>query len=151
MSSRGSFARTLIGWVALLTAPFGVICFLLYVVLVLTGLDPLACITEMRGKVSAVAGFDFEISETNCDEIEKEDWISVFVSRPGRPHKTLLFQYDPPDVDPFPVIVPIGVHSVQISVPWNAEVLFHRSGLQGLSVFYKVGGIEYPSVDPIKK
>jgi hypothetical protein len=151
MSSRGSFARTLIGWVAILTVPFGVICFLLYGVLVLTGLDPLACITEIRGKASAVAGFDFEVSETNCDEIGKEDWISVFVSRPGRPQKTLLFQYDPPDVDPLPVITSIGPNSVQISVPWNAEVLFHRDGLKGLSVVYRVGGTEYPHVDPVGK
>ena len=93
----------------------------------------------------------YEISETNCDEIAKEDWISVYVSRTGRPHKALSFQYDPPDVDPFPVIVPIGPHSVQISVPWNAEVLFHRDGLKGLSLVYRVGGIEYPPVDPTKK
>jgi hypothetical protein len=152
MSSRGSFARALIEWVALFTVPVGVICLSMYLMLVLIGLDPLtACITETRGKISAMAGSDFEISETNCDEIAKQDWISVSVSRPGKAHKTLLFQYDPPDVDPFPVITPTGPHSVQIAVPWNAEVLFHRDGPNGLSVVYKVGGIEYPLVDPSKK
>jgi hypothetical protein len=152
MSELRPFARAFIGWIAVFTVPIGAIGFLMYLFLVLIGLDPLsACITETRGKISGVAGFDFEINETNCDFIGKEDWISIFVSRPGRPQKTLLFQYDPSDVYPFPVITPIGEHRVQISVPWIAEELFRRDGLKGLSVVYKIGGVQYPHVDPDKK
>jgi hypothetical protein len=152
MSEPRPFAKAFVEWIAVFTLPTGVICLLMYLLLVLIGLDPLsACLTEIRGKVSGLARFDFEIRETNCDFLVKKDWISVFVSRPGRPRQTLLFEHDPADADMLPVIDQIGEHSVQIAVPWISSIRFRRDGLKGLSVVYKIGRIEYPQSDTEKK
>ena len=122
---------------------------LIYLWLDLLGLapSPYTCITEIHGKVSSLAGFDFEISETNCDTLANDAAISVFASKPGQPHKTLLFKYDPGGGDPDPVITSIGQHTVQISVPRISSVFFRRDGFKGLSVVYKIDKIDYPDVE----
>ncbi len=102
-------------------------------------------------KLSGLAGFDFEISNTDCDEIAKEEWVRVFASKAGQAHKTLLFEYDPGGGDRFPVRTPADRHSVQISVPWISGVRFRRDSLKGLSVVYKIDRIDYPDADPNQK
>jgi hypothetical protein len=145
MAFPSSFVKTSIFWIAVIAVPLGVF----YLLLAAVGLapTPYTCITEMHGKVSDVAGFDFEVSETDCDTLAKDASISVFASKAGQAHKTLLFKYGPAGGDPFPLITPIDQHSVQISVPWISDVIFRRDGLKDLSVVYKIGVIEYPDAN----
>lgn len=145
MPSLQALARKYIIKIVIFSIP---LC-LIYVWLDLLGLapSPYTCITEVHGKVSNLAGFDFEVSETDCDVLAKDAAISVFASKPGQPHKTLLFKYDPGGVEPDPVITWIGQHTVQISVPWISSVFFRRDGFKGLSVVYKIDKIDYPDVE----
>ncbi len=136
-------------WVSVLTVPLVVISLVIYLVLTGIGLDPLtACITKVHMRLSDLAGFDFEISDTDCDEIAKEEWISVFASKAGQADKTLVFEYDPGGGDPFPVITLVDRHSVRISVPWISSIRFRRDSLKGLSVVYKINKVDYPEAEP---
>jgi hypothetical protein len=117
-----------------------------YLYLVMLGLDPTAnfCITEVRGRISGVSGFDFEIIETNCDTLAKDVSISVFASRPGRPKKVLLFEFDPAYDDLMPVITLVDQHTVRISIPRISSLILRREKLKGLTVIYQIGVIDYP-------
>jgi len=129
-------------WVALaLTA--------IYLYLAMLGLAPTPddCITEVHGRISGVSGFDFEISETNCDTLAKTATISVFASKPGRPKKVLLFKFFPAYDDLLPVITPVDQHTVQISIPEISSLFLRRDKLKDLTVIYKIDVIDYPDSD----
>src|SRR6266481_5628354 len=71
-----------------------VVFFLLFAV----GLwSPYACMTTVHQRIAGLSGFDFEISETDCDVLAKDAATSIFVSKTGERKKTLLFKYVPPD------------------------------------------------------
>jgi hypothetical protein len=54
-----------------------------------TGLIPLhVCTTEGKDKISSRGGFDFAISETDCDLPAKTAAMSVLVSRTGYRRRT---------------------------------------------------------------
>lgn len=113
-----------------------------------------ACITEPRGKVSDLSGHDFEISDTNCDTLAKDDAINVFASKTGKGDKTLVFKYDPggPMGDVAPQIRLIGPNKIRISVTKIASIFSWRAQLEDLYVVYDIGKIEYPDPrDPPRK
>src|SRR5207244_1513064 len=53
------------------------------------------CTTEVRDAVSAIAGLDFEASNTDCDLLDKDNAITIVVSRTGEAKKTAIFKYEP--------------------------------------------------------
>jgi len=105
---------------------------------------PGACITESRGKIVNVAGYDFEISETSCDLIAKDDAVSVLISKTGHQSQTAIFKYDPGRYLP-PEIRATGAHSVQISIPSISSEFFRKDKWEDLSIEYDLGQIDYPS------
>jgi hypothetical protein len=139
----GSIFKKLLFWILLPSALF---IALPYLILAMVGLawTPWSCITEVRERVADVSGFDFEISETDCDTLAKDASISVFASRIGGVEKTLLLKYDPAGVNELPTITSIDQHSVSISIEKISDLIFHLDRLQELSVVYKIGLIEYP-------
>ena len=108
------------------------------------------CITEHIGRIPNRSGFDFEISETDCDTLAKDAAISIFASKVGQTRRTLLFKYDPAGVNPYPAITSIDRHSIQVTVPRVSEVIFQRNDLEGLSVTYDIGAIDYPTKESPK-
>jgi len=105
-----------------------------------------ACITETRKTISNLSGFNFEITETNCDTLAKEGWITIFASRVGENRKTLLFEYDGDD-DPLPDIRVSYDHNITISIPVVASIhTQHRKWKYG-TIEYKIGRIAFPSVE----
>jgi len=119
----------------------------LYLLLAAVGLAPMSqtCITETREKIRGIAGFDFEISETNCSTLGEDASISVFASKAGQPNGVLLFKYGPAGIAPMPVITAIDQQTVQIMVPRVSDLIFRRENWEGLSVNYNIGVIDYPS------
>jgi len=90
------------------------------------------------------SGFDFEISETDCDTLAKDASISVFATRVGRANKTLVFKYGPDGVDDLPVITSMDQHEVQISIEKISDQMYRLDHLPDLAIAYKIGVIEYP-------
>jgi hypothetical protein len=98
------------------------------------------CFTQVLGEVHDLAGFDFEIRETDC-------WhnpaVSVFVAKAGHSTKTRLFQYVR-GANPVPVITLVGKNTVQISLS-SMEVEHCRRDRWGpLRIKYGIGFVEYP-------
>jgi len=102
------------------------------------------CITESRGKMLNISGHNFEISETNCDFIAKEDHINVLASKPGQTKQTPIFVYSP-GRDPMPVIRSTGPHSIRISIADISSEILRMNNWEGLSIEYDIGEITYPS------
>jgi hypothetical protein len=117
------------------------------------GLAPTSyyCDTEVRERISGVAGFDFEIIETDCDTLAKTATISVFASKPGRTRNVLLFKFFPAYVDLMPSITPVDQHTVQISIAEISSLFLRRDKLKELIVNYKIGVIDYPDSESEKK
>lgn len=103
------------------------------------------CLTEVRGRLSGLAGLDFEIRETACSVIAKDSAVSVLVSEAGQSKKTLLFKYLPTYVGPYPTITSIDGHAVQISVSSVSSIFCRREKWEALSLKYDIGVIDYPS------
>jgi hypothetical protein len=139
----GSFFRLLLFWILIPSAFFIVIS---YLILAMVGLawTPYSCTTEVRERVAHVSGFDFEISETDCDTLAKDASISVFASRTGDMEKTLLLKYGPAGVNDLPTITSIDQHGVLISIEKVSDLIFHLDSLQELSLVYKIDVVEYP-------
>jgi hypothetical protein len=119
----------------------------LYLLLATVGLAPMShtCITETREKIFGLAGFDFEISETNCSTLGEDASMSVFASKAGQPDKVLLFKYGPAGIAPMPVITAIDQQTIQITVPRISDLIFRRENWEGLSVNYSIGVIDHPT------
>jgi hypothetical protein len=145
MSALAACVRRLLLWtmwpVLVLTA--------IYLYFAMMGLAPTPydCITETRGRISGVSGFDFEISETDCDTLAKDAAISIFASRPGQARKVLLFKFDPAYDDLMPVITSVDQHTVQISIPRISSLFLRRDKLKDLFIIYKIDIIDYPDND----
>ena len=101
------------------------------------------CFTEVKGRLSGLSGFDFEISETSCFF---DPAVSVFVSKADKRKKTLLFKYVPVYVGPYPTITWVDEHTVQISVSSVSSIFCRKDKWGTLTVKYDIGPVEYPSV-----
>jgi hypothetical protein len=107
-----------------------------------------------------VGGVAFEVVETNCDTLAKDDWISVYVWRndKGRPlplvpkapkQKTLIFEYDG-----WPNLPSISVddeNRVLVSVSSLSEVGCESPSWGDVSFRYAIGHEYYPHDGPIPK
>ena len=139
-----AFADILIACAIVSAAILGAI----YLLLATAGLawTPSTCVTEVHDRVSNPSGFDFEISETDCDTLAKTAAIGVLASRHGRTRQVLLFKFFPAALDLFPTITSIDRHTVPISIPAISSLAIRRDKLQDLDVNYKIDVIDYPDI-----
>jgi hypothetical protein len=139
-----SIVASSLGALAVGVAAVAAVMFLL---LVAVGLwSPYACMTTVHQRIAGLSGFDFEISETDCDVLAKDAATSVFISRAGQTKKTLLFKYVPPGYDAIPSIAAVDEHTVQISIWRVPQILCRSEKWQTLTVKYDIGVVEYPGV-----
>jgi hypothetical protein len=113
-----------------------------------------SCITETEAKISDVAGWDFEVEDTNCDTLVKDEAVRVFAIRSetnqsswGRifARRRLVFQYDPGDQDELvPAIRVTGKGSVLISIPRVSYIYERNKSVGGTAVVYDIKRIDYP-------
>jgi hypothetical protein len=105
-----------------------------------------ACLTQTLQKIPNLSGYDFEISETSCDLIAKDDAVSILVSKSGRKQQTLLFKYDPWGVatDFPPAITFVDPHTIKISIARVSSLFSRRDQWDGLNIVYDIGVIDYP-------
>jgi hypothetical protein len=108
--------------------------------------SPYACMTTVHQRIAGLSGFDFEISETDCDVLAKDATMSVFASRAGQAKKTLLFQYVPPGFDAVPAIASLDEHTVQISIRRVPVIFCRKEKWETLTISYDIGAVEFPGV-----
>jgi hypothetical protein len=100
LKSLSSIVASSLGALAIGAASVAAVLFLL---LFAVGLwSPYACATTVHQRIAGLSGFDFEISETDCDVLAKDATTSVFVSKAGQAKKTLLFKICSPWLRRYP-------------------------------------------------
>jgi len=123
---------------------------------------PSTCMTESKVRITNLSGGDFEITDTDCDFLAKEEFVSVYVSR-ARTNggsllakwfrgKTLLFRYDPAMLDsPLPVIRASGSNRILISIPRVSSVMFQSKKWNNVSIDYEIEQVDFPVTGAIKE
>jgi hypothetical protein len=106
--------------------------------------SPYSCTTTVHQRIAGLSGFDFEISETDCDVLAKDAATSVFISKAGQTKKTLLFKYVPPGFDAIPTITSVDEHTIQISIRRVPTIFCRRDKWETLTVKYDIGVVDYP-------
>jgi hypothetical protein len=149
ISKLSAFLKHAAPWIVIgtvVTSP--VLLFVVLFILDGSGLigDP-PCLTEVRGRIPGLSGFDFEISETGCSTIAKDTAVSVLVSKTGERKKTFLFKYVPIYVGPYPTIIPIDEHTMQISLSNASSISCRRDKWGALTVKYDIGAVQHPSLN----
>ena len=137
-----SIVASSVGALAIGVAAVAVVVFLLMFAIGLW--SPYACTTTVHQRITGLSGFDFEISETDCDVLAKDAATSVFVSEAGQKKKSLLFKYVPPGYDAIPSITRVDEHTVQISIWCVPQILCRKDRWQTLAIRYVIGVVEYP-------
>lgn len=113
-----------------------------------------SCITESEAQISNVAGWDFEVEDTNCDTLVKDEAIRVFAVRSGADRskwtrflarRRLVFQYDPGNQEALvPAISTTGKNRILISIP-RVSSIYEKNELVGATeVAYDIKRIDYP-------
>jgi hypothetical protein len=150
MSFRDLLAGKWLRWVVRLAMLWGA-GYLLLLVISEVFTSYVFCTTEILKTVYDLSGFDFEISETDCDALSKDASVSVLASKHGETKKTLLFKYDPIWYASMPLITPLDQRTVRISIPRVSSLFFQRDSWDGLSITYDIGVIDYPEAKPERK
>lgn len=112
-----------------------------------------SCITTSEAKFSDVAGWDFEVEDTNCDTLAKDEAVRVFAVRSDAnrsswirflARRRLVFQYDPWNQDELvPSITATGKDDIMISIP-RVSYIYEQNRLIGhTAVAYDVRKVEY--------
>jgi hypothetical protein len=104
-----------------------------------------ACITETKWAQDNLSGFNFEISETDCDTFGSSLSVSIFASKVGESSKSLLFKYDPGSYPyPLPKISVSDDQKITVSIPVISSIYEQQHNWRYGSVNYKIGNIKYP-------
>ena len=113
-----------------------------------------SCITETQAKFENVAGWDFEVEDSSCDSLAKDEEVRVFAfpaeaknSRLGRllAHRRLVFAYDPGTTGVHGLIVQaMDAKHVLISLQEASSVFEKNRALGELIVDYDICKIDYP-------
>ena len=117
------------------------------------------CTTEERLNIDNLSGISFEVVDTACDVLAKDEVVEVY-ARKAYPkgirifsrlwdHRTLLFRYDPGTVNPdtpLPSITHLSQSTILISIPHVASVLEQKREWMNMSVKYEIGYVEYPII-----
>lgn len=137
---------------------FGLVVYLLgtfFPILFRSAVRRMSCSTETV-KIVMIGDLRFEMEDTVCDGIGKDEDMSVYVKDTSldgkwffsrwRNSRTLLFTYDPrtPDM-PVPSISRPSQGKILISIPEVSEVLYQNPKWANISIEYAVGKVYYPS------
>ena len=149
-------SRTSLRRFALYAAGATLVLTVAYAIMLGTGIisAPGTCLVENRMTIPNVSGVKFEVSYANCDEIAKQEAISIYASSADEKdsavfrlwhRRTLLFRYDPWTADgPLPTIRAAGSNRILISVPKVSSVFFRTDKWRNMKIDYEIGQIAYP-------
>ena|ERR1700761_8222234 len=138
--------RLFLGLGLLLIVSIGVLCSMQPLLNLAIGLvyPGYFCDTRSLGSFLGVAGYDFEVSETACDVLAKDDAITIFASATGKTEKIAIFTYEP-GVEELPEIVAVDTHAARISLRSISSIFFREERIGDLPISYNIGHIDYPS------
>jgi len=125
--------------------PAAVLFILCYLCLAVAGVvwTPWTCIVEQRKIVKNLHRIDFEITETNCDLLAKDDMMRVLVSRAGDQHKISILEFDPLNWAPLPDFSVSDNGEITVRVEFVGEIVHQESEWNGRPIHYQIGRIEY--------
>lgn len=154
MTPIGAFLKTVAFFLTCFLAPLFACALLVLVLGVASGIIPTpwnpACMTQTLREISNLSGYDFKITETNCDLLAKDDAIRVFISPTGKHQDALLFQFDPVYLRGegyvMPTITVSDEGNVSMSVREVASIAVQKPRWQNISIEYDIGRIQYPNV-----
>jgi hypothetical protein len=108
----------------------------------LFGMD--ACISTTMSRIS-VAGLRFQVEDTDCDTLAKEEWVSVYGFADTGRGRTLLFKYSPASYHlPLPTIDVPDQRTIIIAIPIVSSVYVKLESWNNHSIRYNVDHIDYP-------
>ena len=96
-----------------------------------------------RARIDNLAGYDFLVSETNCDAIAKNDLVSVFVAKAGDGTRDLIFECDPAVDAPLPAFAVEDAGFV-VAMPFVGEILHQERTWRGAPIRYRIRKVEFP-------
>jgi hypothetical protein len=132
----------------------GAICATLLIVW--DGIRRTVCQTSVLEVVN-VPGIRFDVEGQDCDVIAKDEAVYVYAKKTGsqeawifpkwRDRRTLLFQYDPGNLDtsPLPSITSASQSAILISIPEVSSVEYQKTRWDKVSIVYKIGKVDYPA------
>lgn len=123
---------------------------LVVVVYVLVAAVAGGCLSEQRWAAHDLGGYDFVVSEEDCDFIAKEAFVRVLAAKTGDSRRVVLFEYVPSDYpDPLPEISVSGSR-IKISISKVNAVNLNLRHWRWGDIDYEVGRIEFPSAGSLK-
>lgn len=131
---------------------FGMPAVFFLIIGVVLGIVPvpraLVCLDETLKEMRNLSGYDFRIVDTSCGVIAKDDNVSVRISRAGGHENVELLLYDPVNVEPQSLVLPVisvsGQGEITISIERINEILVQETNWNGLPIRYEIGQITYP-------
>ncbi len=131
--------RGLLFTIAIIIAAYALIAAVLYLMFFVD-----ACISTTRSRIS-VAGLGFQVEDTNCDTLAKEEWVSVYGFADRDRGRTLLFRYSPASYHlPLPTIEVPDQRTIIIAIPIVSSVYSKLDSWHNHSIRYDIGHIDYP-------
>ena len=132
----------------------GVICTISIAIRVVG--NRVACSTEERFKTVDPSGITFEVEDTCCDTLAKDEHIRLYATKVTpkgawgfwglRNRRTLLIEYDPGRFDnPLPSINHPSQTTILISIPEVSSIVYQNRKWENMSVNYEIGRVDYPS------
>lgn len=126
----------------------GVAIALLYIILSSLNLLPGrgGCLTSDLTKINTAEGFIFDVVDTNCDGLAKDDLISVLAAAPGGGPAVVIFKYDPARDSKLPevkVVEKSGKKVISISIDLISSVVEQQFVWHGMPINYNIGRVEF--------
>jgi hypothetical protein len=115
----------------------------------------LSCTTEERFRIENLSGVSFEVTDTSCDTLAKDENIRIYARKVDpigagifsrwRNQKRLIFRYDPGSSDnPLPSITRPSQLTILISIPAVSSISEQEHEWENMSVNYDIGHVDYP-------
>jgi len=102
------------------------------------------CLTETRYQIPNLAGYKFEILETNCDSIGNDTIVEIRATNSQTGSRYVIMRYGPgPDV--MPKIEQISNNEIKISVQEIYSLISKKDTIGDLNILYDVPRIEFPA------
>ena len=102
------------------------------------------CITDFDKKILNIAGYDFEVKETDCAVIGSAPDTVVYATKKGEWKKVLLMEYDSTNDGEIPQITQKNQNEIEISLGPIGSLYYTQESLGDLKVTYHFDHIAFP-------
>lgn len=119
--------------------------------------SPYDCQSQTLQTIPRLAGAQFTVTHTQCQDYTHKQFVSVYVRRYVPPgalfymhwfnKPVLIFRYHPESAhSPQPVLSQTARHVVQIAVPRVSQIDDRRRQWLSLTIHYRIGHVDHPRI-----